>query len=81
MSCPLCLVTDKEKIWEEKGFFGLVCRKCKVPMIVLCAHRRDLTVTEQEIAGGLMEKHWPGLRARGIGLRSCPWHWHEHMVK
>jgi len=75
--CELCSVVDK-KLWSEQGFFGLTCRHCRVPMIVLEAHRVNLTDGERVTLKALQQKYFLKLKARGIGVRSCPNHWHEH---
>ena len=79
-NCDLCNVQQEDKLWEENGFFGLVCNRCNVPMIVSCDHKSKLTKKEKEICEDLWRKHFPKLTPRGIGMHSSPLHWHEHAV-
>lgn len=69
-----------EKRWVEGGFFGIICRFCRVPMIVLGEHRSELTKEEGVVVEGLRRKYYSGSRVRGIGMRSLPGHWHEHYI-
>lgn len=78
--CTLCNVLQEDKKWEEDGFFGLICCKCNVPMIVLREHRAELSGEEQETFKRLWARYYPDLMPRGIGMPSEPGHWHEHAV-
>lgn len=77
--CALCNV--KDKVWLEQGFFGIEkCDTCNIPIITLEKHKSKLNKKEEKIFEDLIEKYYPGYKGRGIGMRSIPDHWHEHMV-
>ena len=79
--CDLCHV--KNKTWSEGRFFGIgACRNhSKQPLIVLNEHRAELDEEEVVEMERLAQKHWPGSRARGKGMRSNRFHAHEHYIK
>jgi len=79
-NCSLCSVSPSDKLWSERGFFGLICKKCDVPMIVLDEHREALTDDEQATVDSLQLKHFRFTKPRGIGMGSTGSHWHEHYI-
>lgn len=82
MSCQLCHISDKDKIWQEGDFFGIEkCKTCGEPMIVHVFHVKELSFLDNKAALRLMKKYWPDREPRGIGMRSIKNHWHEHLIK
>ena len=77
--CSLCNVKNKE--WESDKFFGLICRTCNVPMIVLKEHKASLTDEEAQEFKKLIKIYYPDRKPRNVGMRSLPNHWHEHLIK
>jgi hypothetical protein len=78
--CELCEVPEEDKKWSEDGFFGIICRLCHLPMVVCEDHTAELETVDQEKAKELAEKYFPGRWPRGLGMRSCQNHYHEHYV-
>jgi hypothetical protein len=50
-------------------------------MLVLGEHRPWLTPQEEAIFYEVLDLHFPGFEPRGIGMRTIPTHWHEHLVE
>lgn len=78
--CRLCDVNPAEK---DLGLFYLIekCDTCKIPIIVLKEHRKDLNEEESAEFKRLLEKEFPEYKSRGIGMRTIPDHWHEHLKR
>jgi len=77
MACDLCIA--KDKIWEEKNFYGLICSFHNQPMIVLKEHHFYLTEQEKIEAEDIRKKRYPSLKFRGY-MQSIPDHWHDHLI-
>jgi hypothetical protein len=77
--CDLCSAA-KDAVWSEGAFFGLICRTCGNPIIVLHDHRPIINAAEQAIVDALVERRYPGKRRRGY-IRDEPRHWHEHVIE
>ena len=78
--CRLCDAYPADK---DLGLFYLVeqCDNCKIPIVVLKEHRKDLNEEESFEFKRLLEEEFPNYKPRGIGMRTIPDHWHEHLVK
>jgi len=79
--CPLCNVKESDVIWRDGSFFGLICRTCHVPLIVLTEHKEKITDEEMKEAEDIRKRRYPDYKFRGIGTRSIKSHWHEHIIK
>lgn len=75
--CDLC---EAFHVWKMGSFFGLICKTCKVPMIVLIEHKSELTEKEREEVKRIVDELYPDKKLRGIRMRSNPDHWHEHVI-
>ena len=80
-NCPLCNVKDEDIIWRDDGFFGLMCRTCHIPMIILSEHRNTITKEEMEKVDDILQRRYLGYRLRNIGMRDIKTHWHEHVIE
>ena len=78
--CGLCQAHPGDGVY---GPFFLIdeCDTCGVPMLVLREHRPQLTLAEEMRFFDVLEEHFPGYEPRGIGMRSIPGHWHEHLIE
>lgn len=74
--CDLCDAYPKQAFGN---FFLIICRSCGVPMLVLRDHRSEITKEEFAQFVRLLSCKFPGYTPRGIGTRSIPDHWHEHL--
>lgn len=65
------------------GPFFLIeeCNTCGVPMLVLAEHRAWLTPREEQLFYDILDDYFPDYEPRGIGMRSIPTHWHEHLIE
>lgn len=77
--CELCNAI-KDAIWIEGSFFGLICKSCKIPMIVLKHHKENLSVGERNEMINIIKKRYPNYILRGY-MRSIPDHWHDHLIE
>ena len=75
--CKLCSI--KNKVWEEQGFFGIMCNKHFVPMIVSVEHKKYLTIDERKIFKLLKEKYYPTMKAKEAS--DSDEHFHFHLRK
>jgi len=80
--CDLCHV--KNRAWSEGQFFGI--GSCKhhpgQPLIVLNEHCAELTEEQRVKVEKLGQKYFgPRFKARGKGMKSNSFHYHEHYVK
>ena len=86
--CELCdAIRSGDGVLITDRFFMIrACRTCQqelgeeIPLVVLKEHRRTLTADEQQAFEEIVATCFPGRVPRGIGMRSIPDHWHEHMV-
>ena len=85
--CDLCNLVNQKRNPLKNIRFGIFMYEpecadpeCAMPMIILREHRAELTAIEQVEFEIILEEHFPGLKARGIGMRSIKDHWHEHLV-
>jgi hypothetical protein len=76
MSCDLCNAEGENL---SKTFKTLICRSCKVPMIVLRHHRPTINKSERKEAESLRRRHFSDKRFRGY-MRKMPDHWHDHLI-
>ncbi len=77
--CDLCKVGSEETIFLNDDFFSLLCRTCKVSMIVLKEHRPALSEGEKQEVEELRKRYFPDKQFRGF-MRSIPEHWHDHLI-
>lgn len=78
--CDLCNISS-EIIFNEGSFFSIICRGCKIPMIVLKHHRKELDDCEKMEFMAFAAKYYPGYKQRKIGMREILDHWHEHLIR
>ena len=78
--CRLCESCPAE---QDFGLFYLIeqCDTCKIPIVVLKEHHKDLNEEEAYEFKRLLEEEFPNYKPRGIGMRTIPDHWHEHLVE
>jgi hypothetical protein len=77
--CELCDAFPGDGVYSS--FFLLEeCNTCGIPILVLKTHSPALTLAEQMLFYDILLEHFPGYEPRGIGMRSIPDHWHEHLV-
>lgn len=86
MKVSKCALCNPKKIdWEENGFYGYSCQTCKVKssaFIVSSDHKSELNDVEKEIVRKLINKHYPGLKPKGLNdNRKSHFHWYDFLVK
>jgi hypothetical protein len=74
--CDLCKARSERTLGS---FFLLTCRNCGVPMLVLRDHRDWISAEEFQQFCSLARAYFPGYGLRGLGMRTIPEHWHEHL--
>ena len=75
----MCSLCESYSEVSHGSFFVLTCRNCDVPMVVLHEHRDWITDAEFNQFLYIARTYFPGYSPRGVGMRSVPGHWHEHM--
>jgi hypothetical protein len=80
MKCDLCNAVDSDS-FQVFGNFILIpkCKTCGIPILVLREHRAFLFHSEQKEFAKIVAVHFPDKKARGIGMKSEPHHYHEHL--
>jgi hypothetical protein len=74
--CSLCEAVPEKSFGT---FFLLTCRNCGVPMLV-CHEHRDWIMKDEFLQFILIvQNYFPGYSLRGVGMRTVPGHWHEHL--
>jgi hypothetical protein len=78
--CELCHASADA---VHYGPFFLIeeCDTCGIPILVLNRHRPHLTLAEEMHFFDILAEYFPDYEPRGIGMRSIPGHWHEHLVE
>jgi hypothetical protein len=74
--CSLCAAIPEQVFGS---FYLLTCRSCGVPMLVCREHRDWITAEEFQEFVTIARRHFPGYSLRGVGMRTVPAHWHEHL--
>lgn len=77
--CQLCQVGEHEKQWDEGRFYGLICKTCRVPMIVLKEHKAKLSDEERAEMIEIVKRRYSDKKLRGY-MRSIIEHWHDHLL-
>lgn len=79
-NCDLCTAYKNHEGKDiSKSFFLLTCKIHDQPMIVLKAHRAELTDSEKIELQDIMYKRFIGKRLRGY-MQTILNHWHDHII-
>jgi len=79
--CDLCEAIHSGEFYKYSCFYCIpVCDTCGIPILVLGHHEPTLNGHEQEQFEKVIKTFFLEYRLRGIGMRSNPTHWHEHLV-
>lgn len=79
--CDLCEAIHSGKFRKYSCFYCISkCNTCGIPILVLDSHESTLGVHEQEQFERVVKTFFSEYSLRGIGMRSNPTHWHEHLV-
>ena len=81
MKCDLCNAVDSDS-FQTFGNFILIpsCDKCRIAILCLREHRSFLFHSEKKEFAKIVAVHFPDKKARGIGMKANPQHWHEHLI-
>jgi len=82
MTEPTCRLCSAVPSVDLGDFYLIFCDQCegKPPILVLKEHQRYLTPHQQNTFDMLRERYFPGFKPRGMGMRTEPRHWHEHLI-